>query len=176
MEIIIFFSCGLFYDTQKTCGKLKKQKNDARAKIGKCETWRCAEHLVVEYDSKRVRVSAIYKFPVSILRTTGEKYSYPVSILSMFSTIIVAAPIATVCDYIWLDWMGNAHTHTHTNSTYLSENHPHHSLETVFPNKAAPTNKVDDKIDGINAASRRFSSKVSRFTWTSADAVFHRAS
>lgn len=47
-------------------------------------------------------------------------------------------------------------------------------LEINFPNKAAPTNKVVQRIESINTVARWFLSKVSRFTWTSADAAFDR--
>lgn len=68
-KIIIFFSCGLFYDTQKTCRKLKKrQKKCARenwntrytmvclVSYALCLVCVCAKHSsVVEYVEYRER-------------------------------------------------------------------------------------------------------------------------
>lgn len=167
-EIIIFFSCGLFYDTQKTCRKLTKQKKCAR------ENWKmpyiCEDvwsiRLLNTSDSCETLNSAIYKFPVGILQTDWGKCSqfsvqHSIDILR-HNCCSADCRCVRACD---------------TSVNLFTENVRRiipTSLETIFPNESAPTNTLGNRNESINAVARRKSTKVSRFTWTSADAVFHR--
>lgn len=150
-EIIIFFSCGLFYDTRKTCRKLTKQKKCAR------ENWKMqyiyydvwSIRLLNTSDSCKTLNSAIYKFPVGILQTDWGKCSHFLfTILLIFSTIIVAAPITAVCARV---------THPTVYSRKMhgaSMNFIPTSLEMSFPNEAAPTNELGNRNESINAVAR----------------------